>query len=68
MTTRLIIAYGLMLLMAVGSLAAIWWNFYHSKNRSYARELAARRKNRALRGQAAYQSTSAPQPARRDAS
>ena len=44
MTERLIVAYGLMLLMALAGGAAIWWNLYHSHRRTYARQLAAHRK------------------------
>jgi hypothetical protein len=38
MTDRLLIAYGLMLLIALGLGAAAWWNLYHSRTRSLARQ------------------------------
>lgn len=47
MTDRLIIAYGLMLLIALGAGALIWWNLYHSRTRTYARLAAANRKKNA---------------------
>jgi hypothetical protein len=39
METRLIIAYGLMLLMALMAAGLIGYRFYHSRDRSYRRRL-----------------------------
>ena len=44
MTDRLLIAYGLMLLLAAGLAAMIWWNVYHSHRRTYERQQAVLRK------------------------
>ena len=44
MTDRLIVAYALMLLLALGVGGVIWWNLYHSHRRTYARRLAAERR------------------------
>jgi hypothetical protein len=53
---RLLIAYGLMFLLAVGFGAVIWWNVYHSHRRTYRRRLARERKQAA----AAEQGRSVP--------
>lgn len=43
-TDRLIVAYGLMLVLAAWLGAVIWWKFYHSRQRVYERQHSARRK------------------------
>ncbi len=43
MTDRLMIAYGLMILMAVTLAGALWWNMYHSHRRVHARRMARER-------------------------
>ena len=45
MTDRLMIAYGLMILLAAGLGAVIWWNIHHSHRRTYDRHMARRRKD-----------------------
>jgi len=45
MTDRLMIAYGLMLLMALAAAGAVWWNVYHSHERTLARRRARQRQS-----------------------
>jgi hypothetical protein len=49
MQTRLLIAYLLILLMVAGGAGVLWWNLYHSRERTYARERARRRQIDAAR-------------------
>jgi hypothetical protein len=49
MPARLLIAYVLMLLMAAGWGGVIWWKIYHSRARTFARELARQRRSDAAR-------------------
>jgi hypothetical protein len=49
MPVRLLIAYLLMLLLATGGAGILWWNIYHSRERTYAREQARRRRSEAAR-------------------
>ena len=44
MNDRLVIAYGLMFLMAVLLAAVVWWNVHHSHHRTYKRRQARGRK------------------------
>ena len=44
MIDRLIIAYGLIVLMTIGIAAAIWWNVHHSHKRTCARDRARQQK------------------------
>lgn len=49
MTDRLLIAYLLILLLVVGGAGILWWNIYHSRGRTYAREQARRKRSEAAR-------------------
>jgi hypothetical protein len=60
MTDRLLIAYGLMLLMAVWIGGFVWWKRYHSFTRSYARVVAAGHKKEAEAAKAAREAGSEP--------
>lgn len=44
MTDRLMIAYGLMVLIAVALGAIIWWSVHHSYRRTYQRRMLRERK------------------------
>lgn len=44
MTDRLMVAYGLMFLMAVAVGGVIWWTVRHSHRRTYKRRVARERK------------------------
>lgn len=44
MTDRLLVAYGLMVLLAVAAGAAIWWTVHYSPRRVYDRRIARERK------------------------
>ena len=49
MPARLLIAYLLILLLVSGGAGILWWNIYHSRTRTDARERARRRRFDAAR-------------------
>jgi hypothetical protein len=49
MTDRLLVAYLMILLLVAGGAGVLWWNIYHSRGRTYAREQARRRQLDAAR-------------------
>jgi hypothetical protein len=47
---RLLVAYGLMVLIVVGVGMAVWWNVHHSHRRTYKRRMAREREKAAAAG------------------
>lgn len=65
MTDRLLAAYGLMVVLALGVGAAIWWTVHNSHERTYKRRVARERKQREQKRAAAADSGE-PDPSVRD--
>ncbi len=63
MTDRLMIAYGLMLLMVVAGAAATWWNIHHSHRRTYQGRMAPGRKKVMAAEQAGREPVPGSEPA-----
>jgi uncharacterized protein HemX len=60
---RLLVAYGLMVVLALGVGATIWWTVHNSHERTYKRRLARERKQREQREQeSATAAEGAPDP------